>query len=330
MLGLCLASAIRFGGANLALVAPILGLMLMVTALTHQLRGWLTSLMGDKRKRGTVILAITIVFVLVVNIPGLAGLYFDRDDGPDGAEKVAEVLEEGGLESEEMAAVRTASLVLPPGWLAYASIGAQRGNPFPALLAALGTMTIAGLSLARSYRTTLRLYRSAGTSLPKKNRVRSERDVATDEPARFDRMVEWDLPFSPPHAAAIATSALRMLMRAPHTKMVLLTPVVLLVVFAGLIANGGLDEPPEPLVPFLGRAAIGMAMMTIAQLLQNLFGFDGDGFRVFVLSAAPREEILLGKNLAHAPLGLGLGLTSLVLLQVLVPLRASHFVASIL
>ncbi len=40
------------------------------------------------------------------------------------------------------------------------------------------------------------------------------------------------------------------------------------------------------------------------QLMANQFGFDRDGFRVFVLCAAPRRDILLGKNLAFVPVAL--------------------------
>ena len=40
----------------------------------------------------------------------------------------------------------------------------------------------------------------------------------------------------------------------------------------------------------------------VVQLMANQFGFDRDGFRVFVLSAARRRDILLGKNLSFAPI----------------------------
>ena len=43
------------------------------------------------------------------------------------------------------------------------------------------------------------------------------------------------------------------------------------------------------------------------QLIGNQFGYDRAGFRAYVLSPVPRREILLGKNLAVAPLGVGDG-----------------------
>jgi ABC-2 type transport system permease protein len=65
------------------------------------------------------------------------------------------------------------------------------------------------------------------------------------------------------------------------------------------------------------------------QFLANQFGFDRDGFRVFVLCAAPRRDILLGKNLAFAPLVLGMAAIFLVITQVVSPLRLDHLAAII-
>ena len=45
--------------------------LLMVTALTYQFQGWLASLMSNPRRRRTVIVASTMIFVLVVQLPNL-------------------------------------------------------------------------------------------------------------------------------------------------------------------------------------------------------------------------------------------------------------------
>ena len=54
----------------------------------------------------------------------------------------------------------------------------------------------------------------------------------------------------------------------------------------------------------------------LVQLMANQFGFDRDGFRVFVLSSARRRDILMGKNLSFAPIALGLAAILLFALQV--------------
>ena len=68
-------------------------------------------------------------------------------------------------------------------------------------------------------------------------------------------------------------------------------------------------------------------LLGVLQLTGNQFGFDRDGFRVFVLCAAPRRDILLGKNLAFAPLALGMGMVVLLVVQVLCPMRLDHFLS---
>ena len=65
-------------------------------------------------------------------------------------------------------------------------------------------------------------------------------------------------------------------------------------------------------------------LLGVLQLMANQFGFDRDGFRVFVLCAAPRRDILLGKNLAFAPLALGMAAILLTIVQVVCPMRLDH------
>jgi hypothetical protein len=55
--------------------------------------------------------------------------------------------------------------------------------------------------------------------------------------------------------------------------------------------------------------------------MSNQFGFDRDGFRVFVLSSARRRDILVGKNLSFAPLVMVMAALLLVALQLICPMR---------
>ena len=84
---------------------------------------------------------------------------------------------------------------------------------------------------------------------------------------------------------------------------------------------------PEGLRPLLPYAAMMMALFSMVQLVGNQFGFDRGGFRVFVLSAAPRRDILLGKNLAVVPLGLAMAAPIVVLAAVLCPMRLDYLAA---
>lgn len=61
--------------------------------------------------------------------------------------------------------------------------------------------------------------------------------------------------------------------------------------------------------------------------MSNQFGFDRHGFRAFVLCAASRRDILLGKNLSFAPFAFGMAMFVLLTAQVICPMSASHFLA---
>jgi hypothetical protein len=139
-------------------------------------------------------------------------------------------------------------------------------------------------------------------------------------------LVEKELPWLPEQAAAVALGTLRSLLRAPEAKMLCLAPIILTVVFGGIMMAHRV-ELPESLRPLLPFAALFFVLVCTVQLVGNQFGFDRSGFRVFVLSPAPRSSILLGKNLAFAPLMLTMGLVLVILLQVLSPMRPADFLA---
>src|SRR5205085_7501703 len=105
-----------------------------------------------------------------------------------------------------------------------------------------------------------------------------------------------------------------------------LSPIFLVLLFGTMVwtRSGDLPEMVRPLLPL---GALTTILLSMTQLVGNQFGFDRGGFRVFVLCAARRRDILLGKNLANAPLALGIGAILLVVVQVLSPLRFDHFLA---
>ena len=55
----------------LLLLPLVLGFVFMITAWTYCLRGWLAALMVNKRRRRTVIVWVTMVFVLLCQLPNL-------------------------------------------------------------------------------------------------------------------------------------------------------------------------------------------------------------------------------------------------------------------
>ena len=357
MLGLALGMILGKGAALLLTLPLLAAFVLMVTALTYQFQGWLASLMINPRRRRTVIVIVTMTFVLICQLPNLVNIFrpWENQEREQIAKRWSEeqaelersvsagkiTLDQFRQKQEEhqqqidqmnqrtwlhvQEAARLINLALPPGWLALGAADAADGQVVPALLGTLGLGLIGAGSLWRSYRTTVRLYTGQFTS-------GSERSAApvpaprTEAVASSPALLEKKLPWLSEYAAAITLGSFRSLTRAPEAKLLLLAPILMVVIFGGLLFrhSGDLPEAARPLLLFGVMATI---LLSMFQLMGNQFGFDRNGFRVFVLCAAPRRDILLGKNLATAPLVLGLAMLVVAILQIISPLRLEHFLA---
>jgi hypothetical protein len=354
LLGCSIGLAFSRGAAMLLLLPLLAGFLLMVTALTYQFQGWLASLMVNKRRRRTIIVFLTIGMIMTCQAPQLFNFYGPWRRGQvDEAEmkkqaaeemlkrslaahsisldqyqkKLVEV-EEQYLKDEKTSELgklkvlegwaRLVNTIVPPGWLPLSAMELAKGEYYYPLLGFLGLTAIGGASLWRSYRTTLRLYTGQFTAGARKAAAIT---VAADVRKPRERiLVEKELPWLSEQSAAIALAGFRALLRAPEAKMILLSPIIFLVILAGAFFRGG-SRVPEAARPALVVGGMSMILLTMTQLLGNQFGFDRGGFRVFVLSPARRKDILLGKNLAIAPVALGMGVLVAVLVQVMLPMR---------
>jgi hypothetical protein len=364
MLGLCLGLVLSRGAALLVQLPLVIAFLLMVTAITYQFQGWLASLMVNKRRRRTVIVVVTMAFVLLAQLPNLvnllqpwggkqddlkaeynrtladldrartageitAGEYHQRQ--AEAMKKLQAQRQERNLQTWQSVgqSARLINLVLPPGWLPLGVMATAEGDVVPALLGTLGLALIGVASLWRSYRTTLRLYTGQFTA----GTPRSAPAPAPTAPAaKADRaqggMLEMRLPWLSEQAAAVALAGFRSLTRAPEAKMLLLSPLILVVVFGVVFLRNPVDVP-QAVRPLAAFAAISMVLLSLVQIAGNQFGFDRGGFRVLVLAPARRNDVLLGKNLALAPLALALCAFPVVLVQAVVPLRLDHFLATL-
>src|SRR5678815_1272341 len=107
MLGLSLGLVIGRGVAMLWLFPLLLAFLLMVTAVTYQFRGWLAVLMLNKRHRRTVVTVITLVTMLLFQLPYLSTRMMGRPRSQRQAITSAEQL--GQI-------AKTASMTVPLGW----------------------------------------------------------------------------------------------------------------------------------------------------------------------------------------------------------------------
>jgi ABC-2 type transport system permease protein len=316
--------------------------------------------MSNPRRRRTVIVATTMIFVLGVQLPNLLNLYapwgtqrrIDQTktltnelaklnrgtesperDGVELMRRRQEVIEKHKLATREADRATTAqwtqtvwlaNMVLPVGWLPLGVMAAAEGHVMPAILGMLGMSLIGAGSLWRAYRTTIGLY--TGQSSNAKTRAAPAAEVASPLSVRKLRtiLLEARLPGLSEPVSAVALGGFRSLVRSPEAKMMLLSPLIMIPIFGSMLWRGraGIPEALRPLVAIGGMVLV---LFGVVQLMGNQFGFDRDGFRVFVLSPASRRDVLLGKNLVFAPLVLGFAVIVLTIVQVVCPLGLDHF-----
>ncbi len=286
-------------GWEFALIAlPAFGLLFAVTAWTYCLRGWLSALMINARRKRSVIVWVTVAVMLVAQAPNL---YFNLMRDPDAAPT------SWAGEASLPATLETAHRFAPPLWVGFSarSIASAEVNVLPALFAGGSLFLLALLGFNQAYRSTARFYAGSNDGSKKSNPRAASESVA---------FLERTLPGVTDEVAAIATATLRCIGRAPELKMALGSAAAMVVIFAILFLRPGPEVLPDSLRPWSLFGGITLALMIVNQLYANQFGADRDGFRTFVLSPLAGRDILLGKNLALFPLVLGLVATLLGLL----------------
>ena len=360
MLGFSLALVWTKGIILLPVLPSLLAFLLMITALTYQLQGWLASLMTNPRRRRSVVVIATMSIVLIAQLPNLLNFIapwgtqhradrfatlkeelakldraaqFQRLDAREHMHRREEIAQNHKLaaqladrETEERweQTVRLVNLALPVGWLPLGVMTAAEGRILPAFCGLAGMALIATVSLVRAYRTTIGLYQ--GQSTNRKGRPTPAAAAPAIGPLRRTLLLEAHLPGFTEPVSAIALGGLRSLLRSPEAKMMLLSPFIMAIVFGSLLWKSR-QSIPVSVRPLVGIGAMLSVLLGVLQLMLNQFGFDRDGFRVFVLCAAPRRDILLGKNLAFAPLALGMAAVLLTIVQIMCPMRLDHFLA---
>ena len=343
-------------GPQMLLAFPLLAaFVLAITALTYQFQGWLATLMTNPRRRRTVIVVVTMSFVLFFQLPNLVNVIRPwEDNAPSPGQQYADRKKEIGksLESAQISpeeyqqqidqankdfeaarkqakksdwdkaerTTRVLNTALPPGWLAFGAADLADHSVLPALLGMLGLSLAGSLSLWRAYRTTLRFYSGHDQSGGK---VKATAAATPADPAKV-RLIEWQLPGVPERVAGIATAAFQSILRAPEAKMALILPIILVLVF-GSIFLAQRVSPPMAVRPLMAFGAIATVLVCSIQLAGNQFGYDRAGFRAYVLSPVPRRDILLGKNLAMAPVSLTMIAVALVALECFCPMRIDYF-----
>jgi ABC-2 type transport system permease protein len=364
MIGLAIGLVVSEGLKMVLLFPLIAAFALMVTALTHQFRGWLASLMVNQRRRRTVISFATLIFILLVQTPNIlsftSGRWRNRPGTARSLQTSKEIQElDRALASREITreeyqlkkrqitgpgrdedwkvvqeTARLINQVVPLGWLPYGASSSFGGHALPAVLGTLGLALIGAGSLRRSYRTTMRLYTGTFNSAvpsPRSTAASNDRSgkvSAASAPVASGRypaaFLERRLSGLSEQASAVAVASLRAVMRAPEAKLMLLSPVIMVFIFGGMFFNQR-NQPPELMRPLIASGGFTFIFFMMLGMVGNQFSFDRAGFRTYVLSPTPRRDILLGKNVAMAPFIVGFMLLTAVIFQFAYPMRIDHF-----
>ena len=333
MIGLSLGLALAHGPMMILMIPLAMSMVFMVTAWTYCLRGWLATLMSNPRRRRTVIMCITVAFILLAQGPNLYFNVFQRH--PDANSSQTEAERRAAAEDRNKATERSfetfiaAQRFVPPLWVPVGARGLADGNPLPALLGTLGCAGIAALGLFRAYRTTIRFYQgnTGSKAAAKKTIVREAKGPAPGNPGRKG-FLEYSIPMVPEQSAALALATFRSLLRAPEVKMAWASSFVVTVIIGGSFFLRATGNVPEEFKPFIATGSVVFPVFFLAQFFGNQFGFDRDGFRALMLSPADRRLILLGKNLATLPVGLLLGAMLIILTSYRLHLPAQTIAAT--
>lgn len=318
MLGLSLGLALGHGPIMLLLIPLVLGFFFMITSWTYWLRGWLATLMINKRRRQAIIMGITFAFILLFQMPNLIMNVWLRPGRPHpnpSAEQQAEQAQHLLERHERMdALIKTVHLAVPLLWLPGSAGALAEGQVWPALGAALGMIGIGGWGFARAYRGTIHYYQGivSAKHLPKVAAV-----TAKSSPDRKKSLVERRLSFLPEQASALGLAVLRALSRAPEVKMALTANLLIFAVIGAGAVFRARGPIPDEFRPFMACGAVAVTFMGLTQLMFNHFGFDRNGFRAIALLPASRRHILLGKNLALGVIAFAVFSFFLVLITVL-------------
>lgn len=315
MMGLAIGLALSRGPAMLLLLPLALAMIFMISAWTYCLRGWLASLMSNPRRRRSVIMGITIAFVLMAQAPNLYFNIFRRFQPSPSWNGKSPRQNNAQQMSQVLGKFRAAQKFVPPLWLPLGARALAEGSTIPALLGMLGCFGLGALGLQRAYRNTLQFYHGdagAKTAVKKPSAT-----VATATSAKDGRrFLELRLPGVPEQAAALAVATFRSMLRAPEVKMAWASSFFVTLIAAGSLLFRTSPKVSEIAKPFFATGAVLFSIFMLVQFMVNQFGFDRDGFRALILSPANRQFILLGKNLACLPAGAGFSIVLLTVIAV--------------
>jgi hypothetical protein len=263
--------------AGTALVIAVLGIASLATSLLH--------LVVRDRRRGEI---LALVFIIVLPLVGLLpGLLQGGRSVRDAEGRRVRRPPLQHLVPAWMAQAADRGFAMVPTELYIRSVREAATNGVPSGVAALSSLAVMGVALhAIGMIVFTRVLDFPGSTSAR--RAGPMRGV-------------WrrTLPLLSPGSSAVALAQLRLALRTPRGRSILLSPVLMFVVFGIFMRrNGGtLEFGPFSFESGLGLAAFAsvVALISVLPIAMNQFAVDRAGLTLALLSPLSDREYLLGK-----------------------------------
>jgi len=286
-------AALLSAAAGLFFILCLIGLSTLSTLLLH--------LMVRDRRRGELVALVFIVLVPAVAL--LPALLLDPEEAGNGHRSATP------LPAWVTRTADAAFAVVPSELFARATRSAAQSAPGGAVLPLLVLVTSGTLLHAAGGLTFVRLLDtpSAGT----RRRI-----------ARSAESTSVRLPFLSRGAGAVAQAQMRLAMRTPRGRSILLSPLVVFVLFTVVMRRQGrMDLGFINLTDGLTLATFGAAVCLLAILpfAMNQFAIDRSGLTLALLSPLRTGELLAGKAVGNGLVAGGPALVVVIVAFVLFP-----------
>lgn len=288
-------------GPRMLLCLPLgVAFYLALSAWLYYVRGILSALLANPKRRRLVLSILPILVVALSQIPSFLNIAYHQADPQSGSGQAVPQFANSHI-AEKLAV--PVNLVLPPGWFAFGAASLAARYYGYAALSFGGLVLLCGGGLALGYRNTRRFYTMAGAS------GRQAVPSAETKAARRERPLRR-LAFLPGDVSALVSVFSRTLLRNPQTYGVMLMSVVVSIFPLAVLV---FRKDSGPVLTFLPLLASIWPCFTMMGIIQCGLGWDLGGYRSMILLPGSRGSYLLAANLAAFPITLCICLAMLVL-----------------
>jgi ABC-2 type transport system permease protein len=279
---------LTIGGAAVAGVLSLLAALCLVLVLVglSSLAASLLHLVVRDRRRGELIALLLIVVLPAVGmVPAMLGSAArrHRTTAPAARERrISPVVER----------VRATAMAVAPTEMFLATARRSSQGDTTSAVRALGSLAAMGVLVHLvGFVAFRKVLESPGSSSGR--RGRPMRDLWT-----------WRLPGLSPPASAVALAQLRLALRTPRGRSILLSPLIVFLLFGSMMYRnaGTADMGPFHFTTGIGLATVCsfFSILSVLPIAMNQFAIDRAGLTLALLSPLREQELLAGKAVGNA------------------------------